>query len=624
MTKTIHPRLAIVLHDLFMVWAAWTFTYLLRYSIWPESPRIELVSEELLIVLVMQGLVFWFTGLYKGMWRFASLPDLWNIFKSGIFGELVIVLSLFLLNRLEGVPRSVFILYPVALMLLLGTPRIIYRLWKDSLREDKTSRQQRVLILGAGQAAEMLSRDMRRHAQLQPVGFLDDNKRLHGAKLRGIPVMGDMSRVKEIATAIAADMLVIAIPSATNQQMQHLVEVCAQSGLPFRTLPRIQELIAGLSRIGDLKKVAIDDLLGRTPVSLDWNAIRQELNGKRVLVTGGGGSIGSELCRQIVRIGPVELAILDNSEFNLYKIERELHRDFPGLMLDAILGDVCDPMTCDFAVSKFKPDIIFHAAAYKHVPMLQGQIREAMKNNVLGTRAIATAADRFSVTSFVMISTDKAVNPGNVMGASKRVAEIFCQNYNERSATNFTTVRFGNVLNSAGSVVPLFEEQIKRGGPVTVTHPEVSRYFMTIPEACQLILQASVLGNGGEIFVLDMGDPVKIRDLAGQLIRLSGAELGKDIEIVYTGLRPGEKLFEELFHEQEAYGKTSHDKILLAKHRQVNWQLLLKQMAEISQACLVYDVPVLKGLINDLVPELHKQTETSEQSNVVKINNIKQ
>lgn len=361
--------------------------------------------------------------------------------------------------------------------------------------------------------------------------------------------------------------------------------------------------MAGRSAFNELKEVAIDDLLGREQVQLDWTAIRTRLSGRRVLVTGGGGSIGSELCRQVARLGVESLTILEQSEFNLYAIEQQLRRDYPDLLLRAVLGDCGDLATCEHVFVDARPEIVFHAAAYKQVPLLQGQLREAFRNNVLGTRTVAQVADRCGVDGFVLISTDKAVNPTSIMGACKRIAELYCQNFARQSRTRFMTVRFGNVLDSAGSVVPLFREQIRSGGPVTVTHPEITRYFMTIPEACQLILQATVLGEGGEIFALDMGEPVRIRDLAEQMIRLAGRQVERDIAIVYTGLRPGEKLFEELFHPQEQYVKTAHAKIFLAQPRAMAWALLAAQLAQAEAAVRDFDEPCLQRILEQLLPE---------------------
>ncbi|HJU39437.1 MAG TPA: nucleoside-diphosphate sugar epimerase/dehydratase [Tahibacter sp.] len=587
-----------------MVWLAWIVTYAIRYSLLPEPQPVIWFGMEVVLVLAVQALVFWWTGLYRGLWRFASLPDLWNIVRAGVAGALLIAITLFLYNRLSTVPRAVLVIYPAALVVFLGAPRLAYRFWKDSrLDLFAQSTSQRVLVLGAGRAGEALVRDIKRENQYRVVGFIDDNASLRGAKLHGVPVLGTLERLPEIAAEVAARMLLIAMPSATNAQMRRIVELCESTGLPFRTVPRLDDVVSGRSQFNELKEVAIEDLLGRDPVTLDWTAIRAGLTGKRVLVTGGGGSIGSELCRQVARLGASSLTILELSEFNLYRIEQELRAAYPDLILDARIGNVGDAVVCEKLFADVRPQVVFHAAAYKHVPLLQGQLREAVRNNALGTRAVADASDRHGVECFVLISTDKAVNPTSVMGASKRIAEIYCQNLAARSRTRFMTVRFGNVLDSAGSVVPLFRDQIRAGGPVTVTHPEITRYFMTIPEACQLILQAEVLGNGGEIFALDMGEPIRIRDLAEQMIRLTGKIPGRDVQIAYTGLRPGEKLFEELFHPLENYTGTAHAKIFLAQPRSMSWELLNAQLARATQAVIEFDEDALRRCVSSLLPD---------------------
>jgi len=600
----IHPRLAVVLHDLAMVWLAWIATNWLRYSLEPAAVPQVAFAPEAAIVVVAQGLVLWWTGLYKGLWRFASLPDLWNILRAGVLGALGIAVALFLYNRLATVPRTVLVVYPAVLVLFLGLPRLAYRYWKDS-RLDFASGvpAKRVLVLGAGRAGETLIRELSQERRYRPVGILDDNAQLRGAKVHGVPVLGTIEQLPDLAGEVAAEMLLIAMPSASNAQMQRTVELCEGTGIPFRTVPRLQDVVAGRMAFNELKEVAIEDLLGRDPVQLDWTAIRTGLSGARVLVTGGGGSIGSELCRQVARLGVESLTVLELSEFNLYRIEQELKQEFPDLVVNAVLGDCGDAVVCDRVFAQARPQVVFHAAAFKHVPLLQTQVREAFRNNVLGTQVVAQAADKYGVGGFVLISTDKAVNPTSVMGACKRAAEIFCQNFAARSHTRFITVRFGNVLDSAGSVVPLFREQIRGGGPVTVTHPEITRYFMTIPEACQLILQASVLGQGGEIFALDMGEPVKISYLAEQMIRLANKVPGRDVHIVYTGLRPGEKLFEELFHSQENYVDTSHAKIFLAQPRSMSWDLLNVQLARATHAVRDYDEETLRRCLTSLLPE---------------------
>lgn len=600
-----HPRVAVVLHDLAMVALAWFLAKAFRLSFEPETAMKALKLSEITLVMLLQGVVLWWTGLYRGLWRFASLPDLSNIAKAAGVGAAAVAIALFLFDRLSNTPRTTLLFYPLLLIVFLGGPRLLYRYWKDHrLDLYSGSQRKRVLVLGAGRAGELLVRDMRTTGQYLAVGFLDDDRNLSGARLHGLPVLGRLNELERIAPEVAAEMLLIAMPSISREQMQRVVESCEASGLPFRMVPRLQDVVLGRSQFNTLKEVAIEDLLGREPVQLDWTAIRQQLAGKRILVTGGGGSIGSELCRQAARLGCSSLSILELSEYNLYQIERELKRDFPELQLSVYLGDVGDAATCQHVMHLSRPEVVFHAAAFKHVPMLQQQTREAIRNNVLGTLCMAQAVRDAGCEIFVLISTDKAVNPANVMGASKRAAELACRMLALHSQTRFITVRFGNVLDSAGSVVPLFREQIRAGGPVTVTHPEVTRYFMTIPEACQLIFQAAVLGKGGEILALDMGEPVRIRYLAEQMIRLAGKEPARDIAIVYTGLREGEKLFEELFYEQENYDATAHEKIFLAKQREVNVSELAQLFARMGAAVRRFDEPVLTELLDQLVPEL--------------------
>ena len=560
-------RALVVAHDLIMVAAAWMLARLA--SVWllgSSDMDWRQVAIEANLIIILQGFLHWRAGLYRGVWRFASLPDLGNLVRAAILAAVSGAAVLLVLEApLELMVLMVW-LFPALLLFNLGVPRLTYRVFKDMRLEVHRRRQtQRTVILGAGRSGRLLLPELRRRGGFDVVGFLDDDRGLRNTEIDDVPVLGDIASLPRIAREADLDMAAIAIPSATNAEMQRVVEVCERAGVEFRTVPTLKELGASLTRFDDLKPVAIDDLLGREPVSLDWESIRAGLTGKRVLVTGGGGSIGAELCRQIARLDPAGLVVLDNSEFNLYRIDYRLKSEFRDLMVETVLGDVCDPATVETVIKRARPEVVFHAAAYKHLPMLQNQVREAFRNNVVGTRRVADTAVRYGVGTFVLISTDKAVNPCNVMGATKRIAELYAQHLNQVSDTKFITVRFGNVLNSTGSVVPLFNEQIRRGGPVTVTHPEITRYFMTIAEAGQLILQAGVLGRGGEVFVLDMGEPVRISFLAEQLIRLAGKEPGRDVEIVYTGLRPGEKLFEELFHEDESYATTAHEKIFLSQ-----------------------------------------------------------
>lgn len=597
------PRLAVVAHDLAMVWLVWQALHRLRWGIEANAPVIPLWSPEIALVLAAQGLVFWQVGLYRGLWRFAGVPDLWNILKASVLGLFAIVLGLFLYNRLGTVPRTVLVLYPLVLMGMLGAPRLLYRAWKDSRVDAGARASVRILILGAGHAGEALVRDLRRSGTYQPVGFLDDAVRLRGSKVQGVPVLGRVQDVAEIARETAAKLLVIAMPSADANALQRVVVACERTGLPFRMVPKLQDVLEGRSLPGELKEVAIEDLLGRKPVMPDWKAIRSWLGSRSVLVTGAGGSIGSELCRQCARHGARRIALIEIDELALTTTEAALRRDFPDLEYIAILGDCGDPAVIAHALARAEPDAVFHAAAYKQVPLLELQLREAVRNNVLATETVARACRSAGVGTVVLISTDKAVDPVNVLGATKRLAEMACQSLADQRSTRFVTVRFGNVLDSAGSVVPLFREQIRAGGPVTVTDPEVTRFFMTIPEACQLILQASAIGTHEAIYTLDMGEPVPIRLLAEQMIRLAGKHPGRDIAIVYTGLRPGEKLHETLFHADERYRQTAHPKILQAEPRDVSAAQIDNAIAQLREACGRYDLDALGHLLRAAVPE---------------------
>ena len=561
----LRSRSAAFIHDLLMLPVAWLLAFWLRFNLGDiPTEQLNVALVALPILLVAQGTVNWLLGLYRGVWRFASLPDLMRIAKAVLTGTGLTFFLLFVFNRLDAVPRSVPPLYLLLQLALLAGPRLIYRWLKD--HRLNLGDGQRVLIVGAERAGEMLARDMLRDPQRAyvPVAFVDDRPRRHGAEVHGIPVRGGTEAIPALALDLEIDLILLATPDASASEMQRLVDLCERAGPPFRTVPQLGNLMNGQVSISQVRPVSIEDLLGRDPVALDGAAIRQGLTGRRILVTGGGGSIGSELCRQIARARPAGLILADHGEYNLYQIDRELRQAYPDLALRCRLVDVTDAAAVAALFARERPEILFHAAAYKHVPLLEDQVRAAVRNNVLGTRILATAADRWGVEQFILISTDKAVNPANVMGATKRVAERLCQVMDTQSRTRFIAVRFGNVLGSAGSVVPLFRAQIAQGGPLTLTHPDMERFFMTIPEACQLIMQAATIGRGGEIFVLDMGEPVPIRYLAEQMIRLSGHRPGQDIAIEYIGLRPGEKLFEELFYPSEGLVATSHPKIRVA------------------------------------------------------------
>lgn len=563
--ERLRSRSAAFIHDLVMLPVAWLLAFWLRFNLGDiPDEQLNVALLALPILLVAQGTLNWLLGLYRGVWRFASLPDLIRISKAVLTGTGLTFFLLFVFNRLDAVPRSVPPLYLLLQLVLLAGPRLIYRWLKD--HRLNLGDGQRVLIVGAERPGEMLARDMLRDPRRAyiPVAFVDDRPRRHGADVHGIPVRGGTEDIPALALDLDIDLILLATPDASASEMQRLVDLCERAGPPFRTVPHLSNLMNGQVSINQVRPVSIEDLLGRDPVALDSEALRQGLTGRRILVTGGGGSIGSELCRQIARASPAALIVADHSEYNLYHIDRELRQARPDLEMRCRLVDVTDAEAVAALFARERPEILFHAAAYKHVPLLEDQVRAAVRNNILGTQILATAADRWEVDRFILISTDKAVNPANIMGATTRVAERLCQALDTQSRTRFIAVRFGNVLGSAGSVVPLFRSQIEQGGPLTLTHPDMERFFMTIPEACQLIMQAATIGCGGEIFVLDMGAPVSIRYLAEQMIRLSGHQPGQDIAIEYIGLRPGEKLFEELFYPSEGLGATAHPKIHVA------------------------------------------------------------
>ena len=587
-----------------MIPAAWFGAYWIRFNMGKVPDHFDAQALHFFIpLIIIQVLAFWIFGLYRGIWRFASVPDLIRILKAAIIGVLVFILFLFLFSEIKAFPRSIFLLYAWLLVSLLVGIRAVFR-WLKDYRGVNSEDLKRVLIVGAGEAGELLVREILRdnRSNYRPVVFVDDKKTKQGREIHGIRVAGFIKDIPNIVERYKIEMVIISIPSLKSDMMRNILQLCEEVSVPCRITPSLDDIISGRASIKALRDVSLEDLLGREPVSLDWEHISKGLSNKTILVSGGGGSIGSELCWQIANLCPALLVVIDNSEFNLYTIEKDLKQHFPNLKLAVHLIDVVDSVALNAVMHQYKPQIVFHAAAYKHVPILEFQIRAAMRNNILGSYFLAKAAVDCGVESFVLISTDKAVNPTNIMGAAKRAAEVICQNYNGKSDTHFTTVRFGNVLGSAGSVIPLFKSQLEQGGPITVTHPEISRYFMTIPEASQLILQATIMGKGGEIFVLDMGKPILIRFLAEQMIQLSGKSLD-EIPIVYTGLRPGEKLYEELFHETEKLVPTKHNKILKAHFRKWDWENLLSIINKIIAACGSLNEDDLKRLLSELVPE---------------------
>jgi FlaA1/EpsC-like NDP-sugar epimerase len=548
----------------------------------------------LLFFVIIKPLVFGFFKQYQGWWRYVGISDLTGIISASLVSTFVIVAMWFLmlniglvrrnLQSIANTAQGIFILDMFTTILLLAGLRVVIRLYYEEFRTVEGGRLRRFLIVGAGNTGEALLREIHRMpvAQYDVIGFIDDDPRKQGINIHGIPVLGTVEQLPLLCKEHNIEEIAIAMPSATHRQRRRVIRVFeAGTKIRFRTVPSITDIASGKLRVSQIRDVDINDLLGRETVRLDLDLIEAFAKDKTVLVTGAGGSIGSEMCRQLCNFKPKLLLLVEQAENPLFYIERQLRSKFPDVPVKAIICDITDKVRVEEIFEEYRPPVIIHSAAHKHVPLMELNPSEAIKNNVLGTRVVADAADRYGSTNFVMISTDKAVNPTSVMGSSKRIAEMYIQDLNKTSGTHFVTVRFGNVLDSEGSVVPIFRKQIAEGGPVTVTHPEMKRYFMTIPEASQLVLQAATMGKGGEIFVLDMGEPVKIVDLARELITLSGFRPDEDIEISFIGPRPGEKLFEELSIKGEDMQPTRHPKIGIWKNIPMDRDRLRKGIDEL-------------------------------------------
>lgn len=561
-----NPRtLAAFLHDLVAAALAWMLAFSLRFNFDVPVEFALSARHSLLWVLPMFGVLFFAFGLYRGLWRFASLSDLQHLVSAVLAGALLTTAAVVFFG-LGPIPRSVLVLHPLLLALAMGGSRFAYRSWKEHrLYGPAKMRGQPVIVLGAGEAADSLLRELNRSGLWYAVALVDDNPSKMGQRLRGLPVYGPLSSVGGVAERYGVRHVIMALPSAKSSERRSAAEYASVAGLAVMTMPSYDDLLAGRLSVSNIRRVELEDLLGRESVLLDDAGLHELLTGRVVMVSGAGGSIGSELCRQIAKYCPSQLVLLETSEFSLYRMDEELAQLHPALSRSCWAGDVRDADRVAEVLAAEQPAVIFHAAAYKHVPLMERvNAWQAVRTNALGTLTLARAAQKAGVDKFVLISTDKAVNPTNVMGASKRLAERLCRAQQAATGTRFVTVRFGNVLGSNGSVIPKFREQIERGGPVTVTHPDIVRYFMTIPEAAQLVLQAGWMGQGGEIFVLDMGEPVKIVDLARDMIRLSGFS-EDDIRLEFTGLRPGEKLYEELLADDEATLPTPHPKLRIAR-----------------------------------------------------------
>jgi FlaA1/EpsC-like NDP-sugar epimerase len=594
-------------HDVCAAAIAWAGLYWLRYNTDLHEPQVSDMVHTLAWILPLQAGIFLAFGLYRGLWRFASLPDLQRIVLAAGLGAVAIPLVLVMLQLTSMVPRSVLILYPLVLIFLMAGSRFTYRIWKEHrLYSPLAALGEPVLVLGAGEAGARLTKELAHSRQWRVVGLLDDDRAKQGRLLRNIRVLGPIAELPDWVRRFGVRTVIIALPSAAHGVRRRVAELCAAAGLEALTVPSYEDLISGRSQLTTIRHVELDDLLGRDPVVLDSAGLREWLGNRVILVTGAGGSIGAELCRQIARYRPTRLVLLELSEYALYQVQQALLDDFPNLQVVTIVGDAKHATLVEQVLARERPSVIFHAAAYKHVPLMEEtNAWQAVRNNAYGTCALARAAVAAKVEKFVLVSTDKAVNPTNVMGASKRMAEMICQSL-QNGATQFVIVRFGNVFGSAGSVIPRFREQISRGGPVTVTHPEITRYFMSLSEATQLLLQAGLMGRGGEVLVLDMGAPVRIVDLARDMIRLSGADPDR-IRIVFTGLRPGEKLYEEPLASEEATLPTHHPKLRIAQARSADTAAVGDLVAWLQRDREVPDAEVrawLKSWIPEYVPRV--------------------
>jgi len=602
-TKTFLSIL-VFLFDLSAVAFAWVGGFLLRFNLDLPPNFVVVMSWGLVFLVPAHALACRLAGLYRGIWMFASLPDLKRVLRAvGLSTIALLAFFAFYRHGQQLVPRSLLVLYPMLLILYMGGGRAAYRMWKEHrLYGGLIAQGKPVVIVGAGRGGAMLVRELERSPDWRVVGLVDDDASKWGRELSGNPVVGGIESLPEVLASEKASHVILAMPSAAADACRRATDLAVEAGAHVFTVPGLEDVMGGRVAISSIRPVEIEDLLGREPVWIDTRHVADMVGGKSILVTGAGGSIGSELCRQLARFGPRKLVLFEQSEFALYTLEQWFSVHIPDIELVSLAGDVKDAARLAEIFLAHVPQVVFHAAAYKHVPLMEiGNAWQAVRNNVLGTLQVAECASRYGAERFVLISTDKAVNPTNVMGATKRLAEMVCEAlHRQGGATQFEMVRFGNVLGSTGSVIPKFQEQIARGGPVTVTHPEITRYFMSIPEAAQLVLQAAAMGQGGEIFVLDMGEPVKIVDLARKMIHLSGYSEG-EIRIEFTGLRPGEKLYEELLADAEETRETPHPKLRIARARAVDGGFLPNLRPWLAESCQG-DVQVRETLMQ-WVPE---------------------
>jgi FlaA1/EpsC-like NDP-sugar epimerase len=603
-----HRKLLILVSQAALFVLTYYSAFLLRFDFSPDAPARLFFWKTVAIVLVLKLVFFYVFGLLRGWWQYVGMSDLLDISKASFVSSVILIGIVQLGAWPLGFPRSVLLLDLALTILVTGGARFAVRVYTDSVQH--YAAQKHTLIVGAGSAGSVIARELLRNPRLdyKPVGFLDDNLSKKGIKIHGIKVLGTIDSLSSMIELHSVSCVVIAIPSATGEQIQRIVGKCRECRVDFKILPALSDRLDRPSLASQLRSVRVEDLLGRKPVHLDVEVIREKLQGNVVLVTGAAGSIGSELVRQVARFAPREVIVFDRSENDLFKLSMELSAKMPELNFVPAVGDILDVGLLREVFSLHRPHFVFHAAAYKHVPMMERNCFQAVTNNIFGTYNVALVARQYGVEQFVLISSDKAVNPTNIMGTTKRVAELIILGL-QKTHTRFCAVRFGNVLGSNGSVLPIFEQQIANGGPITVTHPDANRYFMTIPEASQLVLQASAMGQGGEIFVLDMGEPMKITDLATNLIRLSGLEPGRDIKIAFTGLRPGEKLFEQLSFEQEGIKPTAHEKIRVFDGGEVGFEQVRAWLEALSSALDAKNVHQLIQTLQTMVPEYSPSAE---------------
>ncbi|MBD1399111.1 nucleoside-diphosphate sugar epimerase/dehydratase [Pelovirga terrestris] len=583
--------------------------YLVRFDFAIPQEYLIRFLQLLPAVLAIKLVVSWFLGVFTGWWRYVSMPDVVQIAKATLLSTLLILAYAVVVHRLHLIPRTVIFLDGVFGFVFVAGVRLITRTIRESFQalhqQVKPEHIRRIFVVGAGEAGHAIARELRLnpHLGMQLVGFIDDDPIKKNTTIQGIPVLGPCRKLNGLIEKHKVDEIIIAIPSATGKQLRTIINFCNESKCLFKVLPGVGELIDGRVTVQQIRQIDLNDLLGRDPIDFDTENVKSYLQGKRVLVTGAGGSIGSEICRQVMRFNPAKLILFENGETPLFMIEQELAKSYQNIPIVPVIGDVRNRSRVNVIFDQQQPQVVFHAAAYKHVPLMEANPAEAVNNNVQGTVLLADASDYYGVEKFVMVSTDKAVRPTNVMGTTKRIAEMYVQSLNNRSKTRFVTTRFGNVLGSNGSVIPTFQLQIEAGGPVTVTHPEVTRFFMTIPEATQLVLQAGSMGQGGEVYLFDMGEPVKITTLAEEMIRLSGLIPYEDIDIVYVGLRPGEKLYEELLLADEGVLPTPHKKICIAQSVTPPHEQLVEQIAQLVNDAKILDFQGVGRGLKQLVPE---------------------